>query len=42
MPDVIDRELLAILIDLARLLLWLLILSVIFVPLERLFPLHSQ
>jgi sterol desaturase/sphingolipid hydroxylase (fatty acid hydroxylase superfamily) len=42
MPHFIDRHLVSLLVDVFRLSLWLLILAVIFVPLERLFALHPQ
>ena len=43
MPSFIDpQHLLALLLSIARLSLWLLLLAVIFLPLERLFALHSR
>ena len=38
----LEHHLLAFAIDIARLCIWLMLLMVIFVPLERLFALHSQ
>lgn len=41
-PFLDQQHLQAVLIDVVRLCLWLLILAVIFLPLERLFALHPQ
>jgi sterol desaturase/sphingolipid hydroxylase (fatty acid hydroxylase superfamily) len=42
MPEIVDAHIRVFLVDVFRLSLWLLILVVIFVPLERLFALHPK